>query len=79
MSSSLAPTGVYKRNKNMRIQNAFEEFYCLRSNPSNDDIISALRPGLKTGIDFRGLFGKWVWKIPTETLCDLLRHDSHHE
>ena len=27
---------------------------CLHSNLSNDDIVSALRPGLKTGMDFRG-------------------------
>ena len=39
----------------MRIRNAFKEFFCLRSNLSNDDIISALRPGLKTDIYFRGL------------------------
>ena len=39
----------------MRILNGFEEFICLRSNLSNDNIISALRPGLKTGIGFRGL------------------------
>ena len=30
-------------------------FFCLRSNLINDDIISALRSGLKTGMDFRGL------------------------
>ena len=29
--------------------------FCLRSNPSNDDIISAQNPGLKMGIDFRDL------------------------
>ena len=39
----------------MRIRNAFEYSSCLRSNLSNDSIISALRPGLKTGMDFRGL------------------------
>ena len=33
--------------------------FCVRSNLSNDNIISAQRPGLKTGMDFRGL----VWKI----------------
>ena len=39
----------------MRIRNAFEKIFCLRSNLSNDDIISAERPGLKTGMDFMGL------------------------
>ena len=39
----------------MRILSGFAEFFCLRSNLSNDDIISAYRPGLKTGLDFRGL------------------------
>ena len=39
----------------MRIRNAFEIFsFRLRSYLSND-IISALRPALKTGMDFRGL------------------------
>ena len=37
--------------------------FCLRSNPSNDNIISAKRPGLKTGMDFRGPVWKRVWKI----------------
>ena len=31
----------YERKKNMRIRNRFEEFFRLRSNLSNDDIISA--------------------------------------
>ena len=41
----------------MRILNAFEEFFGLRSNLSIDEIISAQRRGLKTltGMDFRGL------------------------
>ena len=30
-----------ERNGNMRIRNAFEEIFCLRSNLSNHDIISA--------------------------------------
>ena len=30
-------------------------FFCLRSYLGNDDIISAERPGLKTGMDFSGL------------------------
>ena len=38
----------------MRIRNRFEEFICLRSNLSNDNIISAQRPGLKKGM-LRGL------------------------
>ena len=37
------------------MRNAFEEFFCLLSNLSDDDIISALRLGLKTGMAFRGL------------------------
>ena len=49
----------FQMNKN----DAFEEFFCLRSNPSNYDIISALRPGLKTGTDFRGLVWKRVRKM----------------
>ena len=66
--------GVYKRihsfnsewvrkKEKMRIRNGFEEFLFLRSNLSNDGIISALRPGLKTGMDFRGLVRKRVWKM----------------
>ena len=38
----------------MRIRNGFEEYFCLRSNLSNDNIISALRLGLETGMGFRG-------------------------
>ena len=30
-----------ERKRNMRIQNGFEEFFCLHSNLSNDHIISA--------------------------------------
>ena len=47
----------------MRIRHGFEEFFCLRSNLSNDGIISALRPDLKTSMDFRGLVWKRAWKI----------------
>ena len=32
---------VRKKEKNMRIPNEFEEFFCFRSNVSNDNIISA--------------------------------------
>ena len=39
----------------MQIRNGLEEFFCLRSNLSNDNIISAQRPGLKMGMDFRGV------------------------
>ena len=39
----------------MQIRNGFEEFFCLPSNLSNDNIVSAERPGLKTGMDFRGM------------------------
>ena len=37
------------------LEMGLKNFFCLRSNLSNDDIISAYRPGLKTGLDFRGL------------------------
>ena len=37
----------------MRIRNRFDEFVCLRSNLSNDNIISAKRPGLKMDMDFK--------------------------
>ena len=37
--------------------------FSLRSNLSNDDIISAQNPGLKMGIDFRDLVLKRVWKM----------------
>ena len=38
-------------------------FFFLRSNQSNDNIISAYRPGLKTGMDSRRLVWKRVWGI----------------
>ena len=47
----------------MRIRNGFDEFVCLRSNLSSGNIISAWRPDLKTGMDFRGLVWKQVRKI----------------
>ena len=47
----------------MRIRNGFEEFICLRSNLSSDNIISSYRPGVKTGMDFKGLVWKRVLKI----------------
>ena len=47
----------------MRIRNGFEGFFCLRSNLGNDNIISAWWLGLKTGMDFRGLVWKRVWKM----------------
>ena len=40
-----------------------EEFFCFHSNPSNDNIISAQRPGVKTVVNFRDLVEKRVWKI----------------
>ena len=46
---------VKERRRNMRILNGFEEFFCLHSNLSNNDIISAYGAGLKTGVDFKGL------------------------
>ena len=47
-------TNEYERKKNMTIRNGFEEFFGLCSKVSNDNIIFARRPGLKTGMDFRG-------------------------
>ena len=47
----------------MQIRNGFEEFFCLRSNLSNDNKVSGQRPGLKTGMDFGDLVWKRVWKI----------------
>jgi len=32
-----------------------KKFFCLPSNLSNDDKISVLKLGLKTGMEFRGL------------------------
>ena len=45
--------------RNMRIRNAFEECFCLRSNLSRNDIVSAKRPVLKTGMDFRVKLEVW--------------------
>ena len=68
-------TGVYERlyrfySRWVRKQEDYanskwvEEFsVCLRSNLSNDNIISAQRSGLKTGMNFRSLVWKRVWKI----------------
>ena len=52
------------KKRNMRILNGFEEFFCLPSNLSSDDIISAFseigygfwRSGLKTSVE-NGIFG----------------------
>ena len=43
-----------ERKRNMRMRNGCDEFVCFRSD-LNDNIISALRPDLKMGMDFRGL------------------------
>ena len=37
--------------------------FCVCALIYNDSIISAERPGLKTGMDFRGLVWKRVWII----------------
>ena len=39
-----------------------KKLFCLRSILGNDDIVSALRPGLKKGVDLRGQFCR-VWKM----------------
>ena len=46
----------------MRIRNEFNEFVCLRSNLSNDNIISVWARSEKV-MDFRGLVWKRVRKI----------------
>ena len=68
-------TGVYKRiyrfkskwvrkkERNMRIWNGFEEFFCLLSNPSNDNIISFKRQGLKR---------VWILEVWSENGCGKL-------
>ena len=43
----------------MRLRIAFENFFSLPSNLSSDDKKFAQRPGLKTGMDFRGQ----VWEL----------------
>ena len=43
-----------ERKRNTRMRNGCDEFVCFRSD-LNDNIISALRPDLKMGMDFRGL------------------------
>ena len=44
----------------MRIRNGLNIF-CLRSNLSNDNIISAQRPGLKTGVENYTFWGlNWL-------------------
>ena len=40
-----------KKERNTGIRNRFDEFFCLHSNLSNNNIISAKRPGLKTGLE----------------------------
>ena len=39
----------------MRIRTTSEDFFVCALNLSNHDVIFALRPGLKTGMDFGGL------------------------
>ena len=62
----------------MRIRNGFDEFFCFRSNLSNNDIISAQGPGLKTGVEndifwseklsgFEEAGGKHLPRIPRST------------
>ena len=47
----------------MLIKNGFEYFFFFfGSNLSKDNIIPAYRPGLKAGMDLRGLVRKGVWK-----------------
>ena len=46
----------------MLLRIAFEDFFGLLSNLSNDDNNFARRPGLKTGMDFRGQVSERVEK-----------------
>ena len=46
----------------MRLRIAFEDFFGLLSNLSNDDKKFAQRPGLKTGMDLRGQVWEQVEK-----------------
>ena len=48
---------IYEFETNLR------NFFCLRSNVSDTYLISTYRPGLKTGMDFRGLVWKRVWEM----------------
>ena len=69
--------------RNMRIRNGFDKFVCLRSNLSNDNIISAQRPGLKTGMDLEDRAAhahqespgvpSWVFSIVSCTLWKVTR------
>ena len=44
-----------KERKICKFEMDLKNFFCLHFDLSNDYIISALRPDLKTGMDFRGL------------------------
>ena len=44
-----------KETEICEFERLLKNFFCLRSNLSNDDMISAQRAGLKTGMDFRGM------------------------
>ena len=44
-----------KEIETCEIEMDLKNFFFLRSNQSNDNIISAYRPDLKTGIDSKGL------------------------
>ena len=52
-----------KERKRCEFETDLKHFFCLPFNLSNDDIISAERPGLKTDMDFKGLVRKQVWKV----------------
>ena len=41
---------IRRKERDMHIRNEFWRIFCLRSNRSNDDIISAQNPGLKRGV-----------------------------
>ena len=55
-----------------------KNFVCLHSNLSNDNMISALRPGLKMGMNFIVLIGKRVWKITFFGLKSDLKNQVAH-
>ena len=56
-------TNEYEKKKEIcEFEMHLKKLFYLRSILSNDEIVSALRPGLKKGVDFRGQFCR-VWKM----------------
>ena len=56
-------TNEYEKKKEIcEFEMHLKKLFYLLSILSNDEIVSALRPGLKKGVDFRGQFCR-VWKM----------------